>query len=744
MYDRCCRDPNGGGLIIKTNTLFKSVLLCLLVWMAYSNSLHGPFTFDDWHVISQNPSVRGPSDIPRFFTDISTFSILPGNRDYRPLFLTSMALSWWIGDGSTLPFHIVSVSLHMGCVLLIFFVLRRMLMTAKTSVPKVGRQEAEWTGFLAASLFAVHPLATEAVAYISSQSIPMAAFFYLLAFMLFLGVYSSDPAPAGPARWLRLGGVGAFYFFALLSKPIAITFPVMLLLWEMLLGRDADDSDWKAWSPQRLWGRARKHIPIVAVTLCFLYLRNRVAGNPLSSTVVSKTADETFVHYLTQTKALALYYLRLALVPVGQNHDIEYPVAQSLLDPWFLIAITVLATIGWLLFKFRRQRILVFWTLWFPTCLLVTTYLVELGQRVREARMYLSLVGVCVVAAMLCVLAWKSLPIRLSDSTLGQRSGRRLTAVSALIVLLTLGTATFFRNELWSNELELWGNAAREGSMGTWRAHMNYGLALENAGRADEALDEFEMAVEMGHRSWAYLNLGLAQLRRGTTEDGEANLRRAVSLWPDSPETHFFLAVGLTRLGRDEEAEEEFNRAIALRENYTNAYQRLGELHERQGRMDLALASYEKWVQIEPGQTAAVEATQRLRAQSRQAEILDVFTRAYAAQMEGRRSEAFRLYQELLTLDPLHRRGTFNLAYAYLEGTTAEDWSRAAELFLAVLEIDPSYTEAAYRLASAYWKLGRRDDAIRWDHLYLEGRTHPDLEKVSRRRLAEAGESEND
>jgi hypothetical protein len=176
----------GKGMAINTNTLIKTAILCCLVWLAYANSLHGPFEFDDWHVIPENPSVRGPSDIPRFFTDVSAFSILPGNRDYRPLFLTSMALSWWVGNGSTWPFHVVSITLHMGCVLLVFFVLRRLLATSKASAEVFSKEEAGWAGFLGAALFAVHPLATEAVTYISSQSIPMAAFFYLLAFTMFI------------------------------------------------------------------------------------------------------------------------------------------------------------------------------------------------------------------------------------------------------------------------------------------------------------------------------------------------------------------------------------------------------------------------------------------------------------------------------------------------------------------------------------------------------------------------------
>ena len=162
-------------------TLIKTTILCCLVWLAYANSVHGPFAFDDWHVIPQNPSVRGPSDIPRFFTDVSAFSILSNNpnepNNYRPLFLTSMALSWWVGSGSPVPFHVVGITLHTGCVLLVFFILRRMLMTSEASAESFDEKEAGWVGFLGAALFAVHPLATEAVAYISSQSLPMAGFF---------------------------------------------------------------------------------------------------------------------------------------------------------------------------------------------------------------------------------------------------------------------------------------------------------------------------------------------------------------------------------------------------------------------------------------------------------------------------------------------------------------------------------------------------------------------------------------
>ncbi len=184
-----------------TQTILKVCLLAVMVWGVYWNSFHNPFNFDDWHVIRQNPAVRGPEDIPSFFVDLSTFSLLPGNQDYRPLFLTSMALAWWVGGGTTLPFHLVSVTLHMGNVLLLFFLCRRL--GAKESDPKGGLSSTEndWAAFLSAALFALHPLASESINYISSQAVPLAVFFYLLSLYCFLGVYGP------PISASRLGHV---------------------------------------------------------------------------------------------------------------------------------------------------------------------------------------------------------------------------------------------------------------------------------------------------------------------------------------------------------------------------------------------------------------------------------------------------------------------------------------------------------------------------------------------------------
>ncbi len=228
---------------------WQPLILVLLVWIVYWNSLHNPFAFDDWHVIPENPSIRTLSNIPSFFTDLSHFSILVGNRDYRPVFLTSMALCWWVGGGTVLPFHIVSIALHAANVLLLFLMCRRLF--SRRSDPEYGLSgsNADWAAMCSAALFALHPLASESVNYISSQSVPLAAFFYLTSFYLFQTVYGGDFPPVNATRRWRLWCSYLAYVLALLSKPIVITLPVMLIVWDLLFGKEslAKTGSWMQW-----------------------------------------------------------------------------------------------------------------------------------------------------------------------------------------------------------------------------------------------------------------------------------------------------------------------------------------------------------------------------------------------------------------------------------------------------------------------------------------------------------------
>ena len=128
-------------------------------------------------------------------------------------------------------------------------------------------------------------------------------------------------------------------------------------------------------------------------------------------------------------------------------------------------------------------------------------------------------------------------------------AGGNMIAGLALVLVATLGTRTHARNEVWASELAFWEDAAS--ADGTWRAHMNYGRTLEAAGRRAEALVAFERAVELGPYAFAFINRGLAYIQRGRIDEGMADLHHALQLFPDSPDTHEYLAYGLEHSGAE-------------------------------------------------------------------------------------------------------------------------------------------------------------------------------------------------
>jgi tetratricopeptide (TPR) repeat protein len=400
------------------------------------------------------------------------------------------------------------------------------------------------------------------------------------------------------------------------------------------------------------------------------------------------------------------FYLKLALVPLGLNVDPEYPLVTSLLDPRLIVSLAVLALIAGLLVRFRRHRVLVFWSLWFPSCLLITTFVVVLMQVVNEHRVYLSLAGFCAVVGLLFFQLWSRLPVKLSRFAVG---------ALMLVGLLALAFTTQARARVWSSDLTLWEDSAR--NSGGWRPHMNYALALEEAGRSEEALAQFEKAVELGSFAFPHLNLGNALVTRGDYERGLPHLRKAVDLWPSLPETHLYLGFGLSRAGLVDEAEEEMLAALDLRPDYLNGYQFIARFYEEQGEDDKAFAAYQRLWELGERDPAFL------------------FNLGFAYQKRGDREQAIRVYEELLAIVPDHRQGSFNLAYAYKNGDSPEQWSRSATLFRHVLSIDPDYHEALHHLATTQWKLGNASEAAEYDRLYIERGQHPSLKTASQERL---------
>ncbi len=563
-----------------------------LALVAYANSIPGAFHLDDFHVVERNVHIRSLDNVPRFFTDTTTFSDLPANRDFRPLLLTTYAVIYRLAGLSPAAFSAWSVLLHAAVVCLVFYLVRGMLLWAPSEELEVPTRRAAHTGgFVAAALFAVHTLGSESVNYTNGQAVLLVTFCYLLA------TWAYARHLVGIERREGTGRRGALVALALVaqigavcSKPTAVTLPVMLGLYDFMFGPQV-----AAGFRRRLRGVLGRLWPFIAVNIAYLAWRQVVMEAPFGGESPRSYAANAFV----QAQVLVFYYLKRFLWPAGLSVDPAFTGVEGASTPaWLAIgALAALFLAAWLVRK--RYGLFLYSLLWFVVTLLPVSFLKPLYQIVNEHRMYLPMLGLLVpVAAGLSAVLSRESPRWLP------RAG---WAVLAVAVLALLG-ATHLRNQVWQSELTLWEDAAQKS--GEWRPHMNYALALEGAGRADQALAEFEAAVEAGAYARPRINLGLAYLRRGRADEGVQEIERGVAQWPALAEGHYYLGYAYESTGNWQGAVEEYARTLELAPTFLHAYYRWAQMEKQAGNLDKARALYNEVLRVAPGDK---EATQQLQ-----------------------------------------------------------------------------------------------------------------------------------
>ena len=703
------------------------VLVCLL---CYGNSLDGSFHYDDFHSIVENAGIRSTANIPAFFVDPGLFSADASKRMYRPLLLCTYALNYAVGEYETRGYHLVNLFLHAACCLLVWALAGHLL---------VDRRPA----LLAALLFAVHPLATEPVNYISSRSELLMACFFLLACLAYLR-FGRDGSKAWYAVALAAGGL------ALLSKSVAVVLVALLVAWDGFSG-----------GRSRVRRRWRYYLPFVALDLLYVVFTWRLVDRALGTPVRALDAQ-----VWTQAKAVA-YYAKLVLAPWPQNVEHQFfdasgPVAAAVLGGIGLAAsLAVLAGRA-----FRRGSIPGFGLAWSALVLLPAS-LVPLNMLVNERRLYLALVGFAWIGGHLSRLPrgwliWASLPL--------------------------LAATTLARNNVWQDELSLWRDAVRTAPR-MYRAQTNLGKALQLSGDPEAALLTYQRALELDPRpgdaynniatiyhqqskayqregrselagrrltqaiSWyrqalarypdyeqIYQNLGDAHAQAGELDEAVAMYRRAVeiddrngAIWSNYGQT-------LYRAGQLAGAEEALMRAVELGPEQAEPYNNLGNVHEARGELARAVEMYEQALARQPTRRAEVLGNlgDTYRKLDRLDEARTVLEQAlslapddgrlhhYLGRLErqtGNRADAIAAFRRAARLDTSH-------AASRAEGAellaAAADHSGAAQLFAEAVRIDPAYARAWYGLARSQEAMGARAAALQAYRAFAAAWPHRD------------------
>jgi protein O-mannosyl-transferase len=408
--------------------------LCLLTLLAHGNGLRNGFTWDDYHLIVTNGSLRDLRNLPRFFTEPATATARPDSKLYRPLRTTLSAIVYRVCGLDPRGHHAAGLLFHLANVTIVFFLLRRL--------------GSAGLALAAAAVFAVHPLTTEAVASGGGLYDLMYGCFFLLAVLLHLKLR------AGAAHPERLaGGVYLCHALALLSKEAAVVLPLALLLFDLCVpvppGAATTAPGATPWSRRRF---VLHHAALWALSAAFLLLRATLLD---TAGMAAEREGVTFARAMAMQATVVARYLQLLVAPVGLSARHVVPIPEAALDPAVLVSLVViaalvaLAVLGW-----RRDRLITFAIGWFFVGLLPVMNLVPLrGSMMGERFCYVPMI----MLVFLVARAAGTGLLRLG------RAGRGWVPAALGVALVAIAVpATHARTAVWRDDVTLLEDVVRK------------------------------------------------------------------------------------------------------------------------------------------------------------------------------------------------------------------------------------------------------------------------------------------
>lgn len=568
--------------------------------LSYVNSLLNPFIWDDIALIVRNFHIGDLGYLPRLFLEGSYHQDMTGNF-YRPVLMASFALDYRFWGLEPFGYHLANLFLHLSNALLIYCLV--WLLSKRKTV-----------SFLAALLFAVHPVHTEAVTYISGRGDPLAAFFSLISLLCFIKFTGQE----GARKAVFYYAVSVVSFaMAVFTKESALVLPAFFVLYSACF----------------MEGKPRfsatiHYVPFLAVMAFFLYIRHLAlagigdAGSYISTMPLSCR--------LLTAPAVIVEYIKILVLPAGlhmERMDFLYNVVASVKDSRFLVpSVFLVSSALALAFWSKRQKMLLFGTAWFFIGLLPFMNIIPINAFVAEHWLYFPSIGFFIAVSVLFgrLMQFKSI---------------KLCIKSFIVVLvLMLSALTIKQNHIWGDPV-LFYNYTLAYSPESSRLHTNLGIEYFNRGlfdkaeseymeslrldpdgkntvyhllnlaalyyhqgREDEAFDTYKKAITADPLvPVTYANLGDIYYRKGKYRDSASMFRKALEIAPDN--AVYWNSLGNAYLADklDHEAGEAYRRAIAIYPYLLDSRVNLGGIYARKGDLVAALDEYKAALQIAPG-----------------------------------------------------------------------------------------------------------------------------------------------
>jgi Tfp pilus assembly protein PilF len=613
----------------------------LLSFLLYANSVVNGFVYDDHSQIERNPYVHSFAYIGKIFG--SSLLAQQGKQAapnfYRPIVNFSFLLCYKLFGLSPYGFHLISILLNCVVVWLVFAVSAELF-------------SSEWLGLIAAAVFALHPIHTEAVAWVDGVSDLYVSVFYLLAFLLFL---RQEHEQGQRGIWVRTGMLASFAL-ALLSKETAMTFPVLVTVYEYLCRSDRLATSWTQKLSRYGWVWVTQFIYLVVRTISV----GRLAPARLHTDISSREA-------LFSALALIGQYAEKLVWPAPLLAFYPFQKSASFADARVLLGLAAVAGVGAaFVLLWKSARLYAFALFWM--CLTIAPALNARWMTATvfaERYLYLPSVGFSWLLAGAILWCWR----RPKAWTRGLRWA---LGASAVIVALLAGREIVARNRDWKDDRTL---VVRTLEVRPDSPNMRNDLGLMKwyDGDHDEAERQWQLALSYKPDTVEVLaNLGFARLEENRYEEAIAYLQRAIQLKPQFATPHVHLARVYAAQGKNAAAEAEFHRAIEIHPTDSAARKALGHFYLDASRLPEA----EEQFLVSVGVAPDLEAWSGLG---------EIYNRQHA------NDKAEDAWRHVLSFESFNAQAHLSLGRIYLsKGQLAE----AQKEFGACLLMDPANPEA--------------------------------------------------
>lgn len=526
-----------GGEWLKTNWKILA-LLALLIFVVYFNSLGNAFVSDDIRTISENPQINKAE----FFWKSPYLTL---NFRNLVLFLTNKVFGL-----NPLFFRLENIIFHLASTWFFYF-----LATFFLSPP---------IPLLAAGFFAVHPLLTEAVSWISGGPYPIATSFFLLAFIFYI---FTEKKLSGAALLALL-----FFWIAVSINSSFIVFPFILFIFEL--------------SQRKLLDNLVKIVPFFVVSgiwilQILIMLRSRVATltttfyhqptltNPLIQIPISISS---YLELLFWPKDLAFYHSELSFT------QFEY----------FLKVIVFVGFLALMTIFFKKDRSLFFWLAFFLIILSPTLLPLQVTWVVAERYAYAASMGIFVFTAWLLYQIGKIV------------KNQNFIYIIFAIILIALSGRTIARNTDWKDQDSLWIATART-SPSSYVNHNNLGDMYARHGEFEKAVSEFQKAIELkSNYGDAFHNLGNTYHQMGKDDLALENYQKALIFNPSLWQSYQNLAAIHFNQEEYNLAKEELEKAIGINPESAELHINLGIVFKKLGDTPKAKEHLQKALVIDP------------------------------------------------------------------------------------------------------------------------------------------------